>query len=150
MAKLAAILGRAVYLDTNIFIYTVEGYAPEEAFLRELFAALEDGRFTAITSELSLAEVLVKPFELGHEDVAAAYTELLTASDRLAVLSVDRAILVEAARQRAGPGHAHAGRDPRGHGARRRLRSVPDQRWPSQAAAGARQRAVGMKVVVQR
>ena len=72
MAGLADILGRTVYLDTNIFIYAVEGYAPEEAFLRELFAALEDGRFTAVTSELSLAEVLVKPFELGREDVAAA------------------------------------------------------------------------------
>jgi hypothetical protein len=72
MAKLAAILGKTVYLDTNIFIYTVEGYAPEEAFLRELLAALEDGRFTAITSELSLAEVLVKPFELGREDVVSA------------------------------------------------------------------------------
>ena len=104
MAKLAAILGRTVYLDTNIFIYTVEGYAPEETFLRELLAALEDGRFTAVTSELTLAEVLVKPFELGREDVAAAYIELLTASDRLAVLPVDRAILVEAARQRAALG----------------------------------------------
>jgi predicted nucleic acid-binding protein len=104
MATLTAILGRTVYLDTNIFIYTVEGYAPEEAFLRELFAALEDGRFTAVTSELSLAEVLVKPFELGREDVVAVYTELLTASDRLAVLPVDRAILVEAARQRAALG----------------------------------------------
>lgn len=101
MARLAAILGGTVYLDANIFIYAVEGYAPEEAFLRELFAALEDGRFTAVTSELSLAEVLVKPFELGREDVAAAYTELLTPSERLAVLPVDRAILSEAARQRA-------------------------------------------------
>jgi predicted nucleic acid-binding protein len=104
MAGLAAILGKTVYLDTNIFIYTVEGYVPEAAILRELFAALEDGRFTAVTSELSLAEVLVKPFELGHEDVAAAYTELLTSSDRLAVLPIDRAILVEAARQRAALG----------------------------------------------
>src|SRR5690242_17056409 len=101
MARLAAILGGTVYLDANIFIYAVEGYAPEEAFLREHFVALEEGRFIAVTSELSLAEVLVKPFELGREDVAAAYTELLTASDRLAVLPVDRAILVEAARQRA-------------------------------------------------
>src|SRR3954465_5925164 len=104
MAKLAAILGGTVYLDTNIFIYTVEGYAQEETFLRELFAALEDGRFTAVTSELSLAEVLVKPLELGREDVATAYAELLTSSDRLAVLPVDRAILVEAARQRAALG----------------------------------------------
>jgi predicted nucleic acid-binding protein len=104
MAGLTDILGRTVYLDTNIFIYAVEGYAPEEAFLRELLAALEDGRFTAVTSELSLAEVLVKPFEFGREDVAVAYTEFLEPSDRLAVLPVDRAILVEAARQRAALG----------------------------------------------
>src|SRR5918911_1935422 len=100
MAGLTNILGRTVYLDTNIFIYTVEGYAPEEASLRELFAALDERRFTAVTSELSLAEVLVKPFELGREDVVSAYAELLEPSDRLAVLPVDRSILVEAARQR--------------------------------------------------
>src|SRR5690242_21865167 len=106
MAGLTNILGRTVYLDTNIFIYSVEGYAPEEAFLRELFAALEAGRFTAITSELSLAEVLVKPLELGREDVVATYTELVASSDRLAVLPVDRAIKAAA----RGLGPAHAGR----------------------------------------
>jgi predicted nucleic acid-binding protein len=31
MERLTAILGRTVYLDANIFIYVVEGYAPEEA-----------------------------------------------------------------------------------------------------------------------
>jgi len=104
MAGLADILGRTVYLDTNIFIYAVEGYAPEAVFLRELFAALEEGRFAAITSELSLAEVLVKPFELGREDVVATYTELVAPSERLTIVPVDRAILIEAARQRAALG----------------------------------------------
>ena len=46
----------------------------------------------------------MKPFGLGREDAVATYTELLTPSDRLAVLPVDRAILVEAARQRAALG----------------------------------------------
>ena len=104
MATLAAILGRTVYLDTNILIYAVEGYEPEAAFLQGLLAALEEGRFAAVTSELTLAEVLVKPFGLGREDAVAAYAELLTPSDRLTVLPVDRAILVEAARQRAALG----------------------------------------------
>src|SRR4051794_5420079 len=101
MAGLGTILGRAVYLDTNIFIYAVEGYEPEAAFLRELFAALERGRFAAVTSELTLAELLVKPFELGREDVVSAYTDLLEPSGRLAVVPVDRAVLVKAARHRA-------------------------------------------------
>ena len=104
MERLTAILGRTVYLDTNILIYAVEGYEPEAAFSGELFAALQEGRFGAVTSELTLAEVLVKPFELGREDVVVAYAELLTPSDRLTVLPVDRAILVEAARQRAALG----------------------------------------------
>ena len=104
MERLTAILGKTVYLDTNIFIYAVEGYEPEAAFLHGLLAALEEGRFTAVTSELSLAEVLVKPFELGREDAVASYTELLTPSVRLTVPPVGRAILVEAARQRAALG----------------------------------------------
>jgi predicted nucleic acid-binding protein len=104
MERLTTILGRRVYLDTNIFIYAVEGYEPEAAFLQGLLAALEEGRFAAVTSELTLAEVLLKPFGLGREDAVATYTELLTPSERLIVPPVGRAILVEAARQRAALG----------------------------------------------
>ena len=104
MAELAPLLGRIVYLDTNIFIYAVEGYQPEQAFVGELLAELERGGFAAVTSEFTLAELLVKPFELGRSDVVSAYTDLLQPSDRLAVVPVDRAVLVEAARQRAALG----------------------------------------------
>ena len=101
MASLSDLRGATAYLDTNLFIYAVEGYAPEEAFVRELFNALEQGELAAATSELALAEVLVQPFALGREDVVATYTDLLRPSERLAVVPVDRAVLVEAARQRA-------------------------------------------------
>jgi predicted nucleic acid-binding protein len=104
MARLSRIRGTTAYLDTNLFIYAVEGYEPEEAFVRALFLALEGGEFAAVTSELTLAEVLVRPFALGREDVAATYIELLRPSERLAVVPVDRAVLVEAARQRAALG----------------------------------------------
>jgi len=75
MARLSRIRGTTAYLDTNLFIYAVEGYEPEEAFVRALFLALEGGEFAAVTSELTLAEVLVRPFALGREDVAATYIE---------------------------------------------------------------------------
>ena len=101
MAELASLLGRSVYLDTNIFIYAVEGYQPEQAFIGGLLAALEQGRFAAVTSELTLAELLVKPFEPGREDVVSIYSGLLQPSDHLAVMPVGRGILIEAARQRA-------------------------------------------------
>lgn len=101
MARLADLLGRTVYLDTNIFIYAVEGYEPEQDFLGELFAAFGRGSLAAVTSEFTLAEILVKPIELGRKDVAALYTGLLQPSDHLAVVPVERPILIEAARQRA-------------------------------------------------
>jgi predicted nucleic acid-binding protein len=104
MARLSKLRGATVYLDTNLFIYAVEGYPPEEAFVRELFEALERGELAAATSELALAEALVRPFALGWKDIAAIYAELLSPSDRLAVVPVDRTVLVEAARQRAALG----------------------------------------------
>jgi predicted nucleic acid-binding protein len=101
MAEIASILGRTVYLDTNIFIYAVEGYEPEDAFVHELFSALDGRALTAVTSEFTLAELLVKPFDLGRDDVVSTYTDLVQDSEWITVVPVDRAILIEAARQRA-------------------------------------------------
>lgn len=61
MAILEVITGSRVYLDTNIFIYAVEGYPKFQPELNVLFEAFDDGTLKAITSELTLAEVLVKP-----------------------------------------------------------------------------------------
>ena len=111
MGLLETCRGRRTYLDTNIFIYAVEGYEPEQAFMRELLAALDAKAFGAVTSEFTLAELLVKPLELGREDVVAAYIDLVQPSDQVAVLPVDRSILIEA----APAGHArhpHARCDP--------------------------------------
>jgi predicted nucleic acid-binding protein len=104
MARLDRLLGRTAYLDTNIFIYAVEGYEPEQDFVRGLFAAIDRSELAAVTSEFTLAELLVKPFELGRHDVAAIYVELVRHSARLSVAPLDRSILIEAARQRAALG----------------------------------------------
>ncbi len=69
--------------------------------MRELFSALDGRAFAAITSEFTLAELLVKPFELGRDDVVSIYIDLVQNSERITVVPVDRAILIEAARQRA-------------------------------------------------
>ena len=46
----------------------------------------------------------MKPFQLGREDAVSAYTNLVQHSDWLAVVPVDRSVLVETARQRATTG----------------------------------------------
>ena len=54
--------GRSVYLDSNVFIYAVEGMEPYQADLRNLFVQIASSKIIAVTSVLTLAEVLVKPF----------------------------------------------------------------------------------------
>lgn len=50
-----------VYLDANIFIYALEGYPEFLSILTDLFDMIDNGKLKAYTSELTLAETLVKP-----------------------------------------------------------------------------------------
>ncbi|MEH2145360.1 type II toxin-antitoxin system VapC family toxin [Nostoc sp.] len=61
MEILDAIQGTRLYLDTNIWIYALEGYLPFIQDLTQLFQSIEQGNLSVVISELSLAEVLVKP-----------------------------------------------------------------------------------------
>ncbi len=99
MARLS--LSGRVYLDTNIFIYALEGYPKFRAVLTTLFEALDRHDLSAVTSELTLAEVLVKPFLDRHTERQAAYVHILQPSASLQVVSVSREVLVAAARLRA-------------------------------------------------
>ena len=101
MALLSSLSGNIVYLDTNIFIYAMEGYAAFESALRDLFESMSRGDLLAVTSELTLAEVLVKPFRDEREDWIRAYTAAVHQRSSLRVVPIDRATLIEAARLRA-------------------------------------------------
>jgi predicted nucleic acid-binding protein len=70
-------LSGPVYLDTNIFIYALEGYPAFRPALSALFEALDHHEITAVTSELTLAEVLVKPLLDRHAEREAAYLQVL-------------------------------------------------------------------------
>jgi predicted nucleic acid-binding protein len=61
MGILAALQGQRTYLDTNIWIYAIEGYSTYAPALTDLFSAIDSHQLQAVTSELTLAEVLVKP-----------------------------------------------------------------------------------------
>lgn len=101
MGSVAGTLGPRVYLDTNFFIYALEEVEPWARIARKILIALDAGELGAVTSELSLAECLVKPLELGRDEIAEAYLGLLTDRRSLSVVPVTREILVEAARLRA-------------------------------------------------
>ncbi|NES71238.1 MAG: type II toxin-antitoxin system VapC family toxin [Okeania sp. SIO2D1] len=101
MAILEAIAGTRIYLDTNIFIYAIEGYAQFETELNELFEAFDRGNLQAITSELTLAEVLVKPLIDNNAKVCLAYENAIQSSQVIEVVPINRTILRESARLRS-------------------------------------------------
>lgn len=101
MGALAACRGRRVYLDSNIFIYAVEGVPAVAEAVGELLDLIDAAATAAATSELTLAEVLVKPLESNRDDIARIYEDLLQSSPGLTVVPIDRSILVAAARLRA-------------------------------------------------
>ena len=101
MGLLNAIQGNSVYLDTNIWIYTLEGFPAFAPELVILFQAIDQGRLTAVTSELSLAETLVKPIQRGSSAQQDLYKQTISNTSTLQVLPVQRNVLIEAARLRA-------------------------------------------------
>lgn len=101
MGLMDSITGEGLYLDTNIFIYALEGYPKFIASVRALFAAIDEGRIRAVTSELTLAESLVKPMMDGNIILQKFYEDTLQSSESLFVAPITRQILINAARLRA-------------------------------------------------
>ncbi len=101
MGSLNALIGDRVYLDANIFIYALEDFSPVGAKLRSLFARFDRGELQAVTSELTLAEVLVKPLRDGNTTASESYRRILQTSAALEVVPVGRDILLAAAALRA-------------------------------------------------
>lgn len=93
--------GSRIYLDANVWIYALEGYAAYAVPLAALFARIDAGELVAITSEFTLAEVLVKPFSDLNVALQERYTDTLQNRASLKIVPVTRNILITAARLRA-------------------------------------------------
>jgi hypothetical protein len=65
-----------IYLDANCLIYSVEHIEPYDPLLQQVWR-----RGGVITSELSLLEVLVKPFKAKDRLLQTSYRELLKAPE---------------------------------------------------------------------
>ena len=81
--------------------YALEGYAAFVAPLAALFARIDAGELIAITSELTLAEVLGKPFVDDNIALQQRYTETLQNRRSVRIIPVTRDILIAATRLRA-------------------------------------------------
>lgn len=101
MGRVSAELGAKVYLDTNIVIYAIEGFADLAKQIQALLLALDDAQIVAVTSELTLAEALIKPLKDQNQPEQQAYKKFLTPTSVLQVVPISKEILEEAARLRA-------------------------------------------------
>lgn len=101
MGKVSAELGQRVYLDANIVIYAVEGFANYADQIQALLKAMDAGEIIAVTSELTLAETLVKPLKDQNPAIEQAYQTFLKPTAALEIIPINRAILADAAQWRA-------------------------------------------------
>ena len=90
-----------VYLDANVLIGIVQALPDLSDRQLALLGDLDEGRLRAMTSELSLSEVLVGPLQQGDATTFDAFIALLSGDGAIAVMPVSRDVLIAAARHRA-------------------------------------------------
>lgn len=96
-----ALRGKIVGLDTIPLIYFIEENPGYLDIVHPFFEALDHGQFTAITSIVTLLEVLVYPLRRGDAWLAQRYRDILLNAQGLTTFQLSQDIAEEAARLRA-------------------------------------------------
>lgn len=77
-----------VCIDTAPMIYFIEKNPKYFNVLRPVFLEIDAGRIEAITSTITLLEVLVQPFKTSNAALAEKYREILLYSDGLTTFEI--------------------------------------------------------------
>ena len=92
---------KKAYFDTNVFIYLFEEHPQYQTSVIQIIERLESIDCQIITSELTLAECLIKPCADNDIFSQERYIEALQTSDFLTVVPVSKDVLIEASHLRA-------------------------------------------------
>ena len=92
---------RRIALDTSIFIYELEATPRYAALTTPIFSWIEGSRHSAVTSTITMAELLVQPYRDGNQDRVNQFYGLLTTYPHLEWIAPDLEIADLAARFRA-------------------------------------------------
>jgi predicted nucleic acid-binding protein len=101
MGLIDELRGTVVCLDTAPIIYFIEQNPQYLAKVRPFFLAIDVGDFQAVTSMLTLVEVLVHPLRHGDEETATKYYDILLTSPNLTTCPVTFSVAQQAAELRA-------------------------------------------------
>jgi predicted nucleic acid-binding protein len=100
VGPLDSVLSGRLYLDAQIFIYTVERDPVYASTLARLWAKSDSGDFALVTSELSILECLTGAYRSKNPTLLAQYEEAL-ASTSIETVPIGQDILRLGARLRA-------------------------------------------------
>lgn len=78
----------AICLDTAPIIYYIEKNAKYESSLKPLFHSIASGEISAITTNITLLEVMVHPIRQGKRLLAESYRNILLHSDGLTTYEI--------------------------------------------------------------
>jgi predicted nucleic acid-binding protein len=81
-----------VFLDTSPVVYYVEATPDFAAVVDATFSLLDEGRFQAVVSPVTLAECLVLPRRLGQLQVEQAFIDFLTDTEGIEFVALDAAV----------------------------------------------------------
>lgn len=90
-----------IYLDANVLIYALETDGDDGGLARRWLSQVDRGVIVAVTSELTLVEVLPHPLSIGDARLVDAYRRFLSSSPHLETSSVSLEVLPRAAELRA-------------------------------------------------
>lgn len=88
-----------IAVDTCCFIYLIESskYPIFAPIVQELFEQIRDGRVKAITSPITITEIMSLPRKLGFEKIAYDYKLLITNFPNLSIPEIDITVADKAA-----------------------------------------------------
>jgi hypothetical protein len=92
-----------IYVDAQVFIYSVQKHPDYAALLVSLWGYVERGRCEVISSELTLMEVLVGPLKRGDKALADDF-EAMLAKPGVQLVTISQEVLRKAAILRAHSG----------------------------------------------
>jgi len=95
------IRGQRICIDTAPMIYFIEEHAKYREIIRPVFIEIDSGNIEAITSTITLLEVLVHPLRTGNEALAEKYREILLSSESLTTFEIFHEVSEMASRLRA-------------------------------------------------
>lgn len=83
----------SVYIDANVLIYAMETDGELGDLARRWLVEIDQGHIPAVTSELTLLEVLPHPMAAGHVQLVDGYRRLLTDRPTLQIVPLNSSVL---------------------------------------------------------